>query len=277
MPPKSRANIDDILDAIQPLTNVDTHAKLLIYGPSGVGKTVEACKIGTKILYVDSLEGWVSLKNHPELEKKVQRLPYQGISQLDMICDNWDDKFAGRFDTLILDEHSTMSALDLDVVLAARSAKDASKDPNVPTQPDFFANTERMRRSAAKLLKLPCNVVFITHEREDDDSGRKLIRASYSPKLRTTIKEFMHLIGRLTVVEKGDSTVRKLQVQPTLKIDAKTRIGGLPAIIENPDLGEIIRNWQNTGGPLDEPTIEIPKEPDAPTVEIETPNTELEI
>lgn len=278
LPNKStRPSINDILDRIAPVGSLDTHAKILLYGASGVGKTVMSCMIGDRILYVDSIEGWVSLRNHPEIEKKVNRLPYMGASQLEMIADNWD-KF-DEYDTLVLDEHSTMCMFDLDVVLRKRSSADSTKDPDVPTQPDFFANTERMRRLSAKLLKLPVNVVFTAHSREDEDSGRKLIRPSYMPKLRVTIKEYMHIVGYLTVNETDGEFTRRLQLQPTLRIDAKTRIGGLSNVLVNPDLGQIIKDWQSRGGDLiDDTPVEFPKEPDAVTTEIETEvATEMEI
>lgn len=270
-------NINAILDEIAPLGEKPKFAKILIYGPSGVGKTVLAAGAFDHPLFVDSLEGWVSIDNHPELEGKIEWLQYRGVSQLELLAANWDQHFADRFDGLILDEATSMATMDLDVVLAARSAKQSEKDPDVPTQPDFFANTERMRRCFRRILNLPVDVIFVAHDRKDEDAGRKLVSPGFSPKLSTTIKEFMHLVGYLTVIDKGAVAVRRLQVTPTIKVDAKTRIGGLPNVVTDPDLKLILSNWRNKGGRLLDPVSELMLNQPPVEPEVDNSNPDLEI
>ena len=249
---------DALLETMVPMDDERPNAKILIYGDSGVGKTVLAASAGNKILWIDSTDGWVSLMNHPELRAKCQRMQYQGLSQIDALCDAIDanrEPFVS-FDTIVVDELSSIAVMDLDKVLESRSKKQADKDPNVPTQPDFFANTERMRRAVTRLIQLPMNIILVSHVREDRDdrTGKTYIRPSFTPKLRTTIKQMCHIVGHLTIMEvvnkESDSVdyLRKMQVQPSLTIDAKTRIGNLEPIIENPDLGKIITTWQESGG-----------------------------
>ena len=253
------------LDSLTPMENVSPYAKILVYGEAGVGKTVLACTMGTRILYVDSAEGWVSLRNHPNLKSKCIRAEYQGLSQLETIASmivngNLD------VDTIVLDEASTMAVLDLDIVLASRSAKDASKDPNVPTQPDFFANTERCRRTFINLLKLPVHVVMTAHERQDKDevSGRIYTRPAFSPKLRASVEQNVHLIAYMTAIEKGDKFVRRIQTQPARNITAKSRIGGLKRVEDDPNLNDLLQDFILQ--PEDEQP-EMVKEPDAPVTE----------
>lgn len=244
-----------------PGENARRTAKVLLYGDSGVGKTVLAASLGQDIVYVDSAEGWVSLSNHPELLAKVRRLEYQGLSQLETLATYIIDGSV-QCDTLIVDEASTIAILDLDTVLASRSQRDASKDPDVPTQPDFFANTERCRRAFLKLLRLPINVVFVAHLREDKDerTGVTTQRPAFSPKLRASIEQNCHLVARLTANEKGGEYVRKMQTQPIRGVDAKSRIGGLDRVVENPDLGKILADWTETNE-----VPEMSKTPDAVT------------
>jgi len=210
-------------------------------------------------------------------------MEYQGLSQIDALCDAIENGVApwNEFDTLILDESSTVAVLDLDIVLAQRSAKDAGKDPNVPTLPDYGANTERMRRSMVRLLKLPITVVLTAHFREDKDerTGILYTRPNFTPKLRNTLMQWLHVCGHLTVTEQtsGDEVeyIRKLQVRPSRSIAAKTRIGYLPVVVENPNLREIITEWQNSGAVLDDSVSPLIQEPDAPVVETSDPSLEI--
>lgn len=262
-----KSNYDAFLESIVPLERETPFAKVLIYGDSGVGKTVLGATLGQDIILVDAVDGWVSLINHPEHLSKVRRIKYEGLSQLDTLADMILDGTL-TCDTLILDEASAIATFDLDIVLAARSKKDINKDPNVPTQPDFFANTERCRRTFQRLIKLPINVVFIAHVREDKDERTGIItkRPAFTPKLRTTVEQNMHLVAYMTAVEvkKGDETEyeRRIQTMPSRGISAKSRIGGLPFVVESPDLGVLLHDFVETD---DAPAI--PQEPDAVVTE----------
>lgn len=258
------------LDTVSPIEEEVPYLRVMLYGDSGQGKTVLATTFGERILYLDSADGWVSLRNHPDLAAKCQRVPYQGLSQIDTMTDMIKAGELSEFDTVIVDEASTIATFDLDTVLAARSKKDPSKDPNVPTQPDFFANTERCRRSFMGLLKAPIHVIFVAHMREDKDDRTGVVtkRPAFSPKLRATVEQNMHLVAHMTAQERrSDSEVqydRFIQTLPSRGINAKSRIGGLPYKVKNPNLSELLSDFQL----LKEGTeVELPQEPDASTEE----------
>lgn len=274
--------LNALLDTVTPLIETEAYAKVLIYGESGTGKTVLGTNFGEKVILVDSSNGWVSLKNHPDVMKNVQRIEYKGLSQLDALSDAIVE---GKLEceTLVIDEISSIAVMDLDTVLKARSAKDASKDPNVPTQPDFFANTERVRRVVAKLLTLPCNVVLIAHVREDKDerTGKVMTRPAFTPKTRQTIVQQCHLVGYLTAneIKKDEDDTeyhRRLQVQPTATITAKTRIGGLPTVIDAPNLNTIFADWKK-GIVVEETSTEVIPETDGPVVESDETSEEISL
>lgn len=271
--PMDQKRLEALLNTITPIDEIEPYFKGLIYGEAGVGKTVLACMYGDDILYVDSATGWVSCMNHPEImQKRIQRMEYKGLSQLDAVVEAvMDGRLPFQPKTVILDEGSSMAVKDLDVVLRARAAKDSDKDPDVPTRPDFFANTERVRRTLSKVLALPCNVLILAHVREDKDesTGRMYTRPAFSPKTRQTIVQECHLVGYLTANEiKSDGEevryLRRLQVHPSARITAKTRIDGFPTVIDSPDLNVMLEGWTKRVSDI-EP--EIPKEPDGPVSE----------
>ena len=257
-----------LMESIEPMDEVTPYLKAIIYGDAGMGKTVLAATlVEQKGLFVDTGEGWVALYEWPGLKAKLQKMRYQGLAMIDGICDAIEE---GRppfdsYDTIILDEASTAAVLDLDTVIRANVIKiGAAKDPDVATQPDYNANTERVRRSLGRLLKLPINVVLTAHVREDEDKGRglTLTRPLFSPKLRNDLQRLVHIVGYLTMTELPDGTEkRELRVRPTRVITAKNRLKSLPALIENPDLGAILKDWKAIGGEVDDTPYDIPSEP----------------
>lgn len=264
-----------LLDSVTPMDEITPMMKIMLFGESGTGKTIMACTaVKNKGIFIDTGEGWVSLVDFPNLRNKLTHMEYQGLSQIDALCEAIEENIApwNSYDTIILDEASTAAVLDLDTVLASNTKKIAGKDPNVPTQPDYGANTERCRRTFTRLLKLPVNVVLTAHIREDKDerTGVVYTRPSFTPKLRNTIMQWLHVCGHLTINEQtsGDETiyVRKLQVRPSRSIAAKTRIGFLPVIVEDANLLNIIEEWQNSGAALHDDDSLV-QEPDAPVSE----------
>lgn len=224
--------------------------KGLIAGPKGVGKTVFVAQLVQKItdptkeiFWVDSGgEGYESLSAFPGAMSRMRVVDYQGISQLTALCDAIDAK-AGTYNNagaIVLDELSTMAMMDQDTVLKAHVveaiSKGKTKDADTPEWDEFNANTQRMRRIMYRLLKTAkaskVHVVAISHMRDDKIQGRgiEIRRPSFMPKLSQTIGENVHIVGMMTadLVTTSDSAVysRKIQVNPTKLVDAKTRISG---------------------------------------------------
>lgn len=268
----------ELLDALEEsLTDLNAEVasgKVLIYGPSGVGKTVLAFQLAQKItppdqsiLYVDAVEGWVSLLNHPELKARSKRVPYEGISQLNTIALAAKHK-AGSFNnigTIIYDEYSTMTKKDLAIVVETRAKQQTDKDPDVPAQPDYLANTRRMEKAAYAALAIEnINVIFIAHVRYDLlPNGSKYESPLFSDKLQTSMKEVCHVVAHMTaddrVLEDGTvDYVRYLQVHPSKKIAAKSRVGGLPLRVGPTRFVNRFAEWLASGEPeVEEITEEV--------------------
>lgn len=264
---------DALFGTMRSLEESIANVKGMIYGESGVGKTVFGMKLAQaitpsdkRILHLDAVEGWVSLKNHPELLKRVDRMAYQGLAHLDAVVKYANEGVApmDSIGTIVLDELSTMSKLDLDIVLAGRAKKDRSKDPDVPTQPDFFANTERVRRSTTKLLALPINIIILSHQRDDkeESTGRLTIRPAFMPKVSETLRANLHFVVHMTADEatvKDKAVYRyELQVHPTKKVVAKCRIGNMEPIETPENFMAITSEWMKGAVP-DQDETKIPE------------------
>ncbi len=253
--------LEGLLESMgNPVEDDNQNVTGIIYGDSGGGKTITALKLGlavlevrnepdSAILMVDAVNAWRSLKNHPELMAladagKITRMKYKGKSQLDTLIlalEAQHPKFK-NYKVIILDEASSMTDQDGDVVLKAGAAADSNKDPDILTQPDMGKTTERMRRTITSLLKVnDISVIFVAHQRQDEDKnvGYKVTRPRFMPKFSGTIREGLDFVVHMTAAEgarDGDKIayVRQLQTSPTRTVVAKSRVGGL-ALYETPE------------------------------------------
>lgn len=258
-----------LMASVAPLEDATPHVKGMIYGESGVGKTVAALQVmqaivpkDKKILYLDAVEGWVSLINHPGLKDRVIRMQYQGLSQINLIIDliNEGDEWAKQFGGIVIDEISVIAQLDLDNVVKAQTKDDPSRDPDLPIWPDMNINTHRVRKTMIAMQRLPFHQIYLSHIREDEDKakGYKVIRPEFMPKTSTTIRNGLHFIAHMTANDKtvdGKKVyVRSLQTHPTRTVIAKSRIGGLGVHCSVEKLTSQILGW--IGGNVKEVEIQ---------------------
>lgn len=243
------------------ITNLDSTIptiQIMLYGYSGVGKTVQAVALaqrlrqeGTDILYVDSLEGWVSLNNHKTLKANVKRMPYAGMTQLMALAQAIHNK-QGAFKNIsvvVVDEFTTMSNSDLDVVATGNSRE-------TPEWPDYHVNYKRMARAARALMRCGVHVILVGHEKLDKNKQTGTERAAIKlpVALATDVKESLHAVIRMTGEIDGLGSnatyVRRLQCYPSKTADVKSRIGTL-GLYETPtSFNDKIVSWWQEGGQM---------------------------
>jgi hypothetical protein len=240
---KFLAKLEESLDD---LTEKLSSFKGMIYGESGVGKTVLAMQIarylikpGQTVLYIDSSQGWVVIKNHPNLLPNTKRLVITNVDMLEDVARAIKDKM-GSFASIgavVVDEHSSYAEADLLALTESRAAIEKGKDPDAPSWPDMNASSNRMKKATAPLLKLEdTHVILVAHERVDKDNvGVTVTSPMYLPKYGAHLRGLLHLVGHMTADEKSAPEgkviyTRRIQVNPTRKVIAKTRIGGFESV-----------------------------------------------
>jgi hypothetical protein len=266
---------------MESLTDSQPSFKGMIYGVSGVGKTVAAIQIAQEITpenktiqYIDTAQGWVSLMNHQELiTDRVKRMRYSNLRQIEALTlaiRLGADEF-GDIGTVVFDESTSAADTALDEVLKYRASQDRSKDPDTPTQPDYNTTTNRVRKAFNELLTLEgVHVIFVAHARKDKDNRNiEVVSPSFLPKLGQKIKQPLHLIANLSGNEIDQKYVRIFQVHPTRTIDAKCRIGGLPPQVEYPILMRQMKGWLR-GNVRTEPETQLVQDvdPENPSVNV---------
>jgi hypothetical protein len=239
------AEADAILDALMArIGDVESHTKwlkVLLYGNPGTRKTVFTAT-APKPLIIDIEKGAHSIRNHPDVRDEVKVLEFKSIFQAEQLLNYLarKDDIPGLADrqTCVVDSFSELSKRDLDEIVTDAASKDASRNKYLPTGPDYNISTEHMRQFASKLRDLPMHVIVTCHvkEEKDESTGRLLVRPNLTPKLAGTLAGMFDVVGYMQL----DNDTAKLQVHPTNTVTAKTRIGGLPPIIENPTFNDLL-------------------------------------
>lgn len=236
---------DSILDAllarIAPVGDAIKYRKMLLYGPFGVGKTVFCATAPRPLIVAVEPTGPLSLLNHPDLEANSKIFQFRSVFQLETLLDKILELPVDRVhelfgETFVIDSFSELQKWDLDDIVTKAAAVDASRNKFLPTGPDYNINTEHLRQLAGKLERIPMHVIVTCHvkEEKDDSTGRLLVRPNLTPKLAGSLAGKFDVVAYMAVNGQGDTAVRSLQCHPTNTVTAKTRIGGLPPILENP-------------------------------------------
>lgn len=243
-----------VLNKIQPLTKLSPWFKACIYGEAGCGKTVLSSSIalleeikGVLLVEVER-EGSLSLLNHPSIKDRVKVLQLAEVTEVEYLVDALREGAMPEIDVVIIDTSSELANRNLDEMVDTEIAKPNSNrsDPYDAQIKDYKRNTNAMRRLLVKLTDLPRHVIITAHEvviESKDAKGNVLstyIRPDFSPKYEKTVRALCSLVGYMYKDEKkeGDKmiTTRYLRVSGTRRVYAKTRIGGLPLVIENPTM-----------------------------------------
>lgn len=278
----ANAYLERLRATMEDLTSSQPSFKGMLYGLSGVGKTVTAVMLAQEITppektiqYIDTAQGWVSLMNHPELiTDRVKRMRYINLSQIEALTQTVRlglEEF-GNIGTIILDEATSAADTALDEVLKFRASQDRAKDPDTPTQPDYNTTTNRVRKTYNDLLTLEgVHVIMVAHARKDKDNRNiEVTSPSFLPKLGQKIKQPLHLIANLSGNEIDNKYVRIFQVHPTRTIDAKCRIGGLPPQVEYKVLADQLKGWLRGNVKTElESVLVRDHNPETPTINVE--------
>lgn len=241
----------ELLERINVVSSDPGAFKALIYGPKGVGKTVFCCRARNCIL-IAAEPGQRSLLNHPEL-RRVPVLPVRSFNDLDEIAwakregdlDRWAKAKFGieRIETFVIDTVSEMSNRTASELLDKAWAQDQRRNRFMVSQAEYRVRNELFRRLTADYVDLGINFILTAHETEfkDEAEGRMYLRPDLSDAMAGSLGGLVDLQARLTVeVSEEGRVTRYLQVHPTRRVDAKTRIGGLPILIQEPNIQGLI-------------------------------------
>jgi len=222
----------------------------LIYGDSGVGKTLLAGMAALvpemcPILFLDFEEGTPVLDHlGEEALENIESLPGEGADPL-----KWGDVqtiynylWTGRhhFKTVIMDTATEAQAVNIGHLLGYDGKVDI--DASLPKFDEWNETTAMMRRMFRGFRDLRMNTIFTAHTYEEPhpssskDNPRTMVRPSFSKKLRQESPAFFNTVLYMYVKARGRSNIRFVQTDRNEVYTAKCRIPGVPMIMENPTM-----------------------------------------
>lgn len=207
--------------------------KILIYGDSGVGKTVFG-STAPEPLYLSAEAGLLSIAS-----KDIDTVTISTWTDLNEAFE-WLKSGKHPYKTVVVDSLTELQKKNQDHLLAASGKKDM-------TQQLWGQNIEAMRKACRAFRDLPLNIVLIALSNEivAEDGGTPLKRPSLQGKsLPNEVMGFVDLVGYMVAQEKKDEATgetviqRGIRFQPSENVSAKDRSGKLN-IWEPPDFTTI--------------------------------------
>lgn len=202
------------------LTGATEYKNIMVYGGSGVGKTVLAGSAPGRLLFLAGEPGYIS----------AARLGARGQARLipdtatAVAAAAWlEDGHAAKFDWIVCDGLGTMQKKFLLGYAAeafdANPAKRAHR--NLPDKPDYFNAQNFITHWVSRLIDLPCNVLFTAHAMfpEDKATGEQLVYPAIQGKgyeVSNYVCGLMHAVGYMSPRIKRDADGIEEQVRRIL-------------------------------------------------------------
>lgn len=218
------------------------YLRFLVYGDSGVGKTVLTATAAdvadlSPILFCDCDLGTMSIS-----DRDIDVVVITSMQEM-MNVNRYIRANEGEYKTVVVDG---LTALYYMIIRKRLKAPDRTgkEDPYVPSQRDYLHGTFRLRVLLQALKTAPINVLVtaLVDDRKDEFTDARKIRPALSNKLAQEIGGEFDLVGYLSVRIKMTTPTRLLQLEPFGGRGAKNRsVYELPAVIESPTMAKIYR------------------------------------
>ena len=270
------------------LQEEDEYIHLLVYGNSGIGKTVFGGSDEDVLFIAPEDNGTLSAKRMGSKAKKwkIKSWPdivkaYEWLKSLDDIPFNW----------VVLDSLTEMQQMCMRHILEEGVRMNPARDPDVPQLQDWIPYFEKVRKMVKLFNSLPVNILFTALEQdEENEDGDKVVLpmmqgkgTQYAKQVASWMDSFGRMsIGRRKAGENEDGTirweeVRIIQWRGSKTVMAKDRTRCLEPRTVNLSLKEIRELLEEGPKPATQPRV-VPPKTEKPVVkkeETERPAVEL--
>lgn len=248
---------------VKPVQERSEYLNILIYGDSGVGKTVlagsaDAVPAMRPVLFVDIEGGTESLRNvHPDVEV-VRITSWKEMQSI------YDALHEGNHDyrTVVLDSLTEIQKFNMYNIMTDLVKRKEEADPDIPGMREWGKNIEQMRRFVRAFRDLQMHTIFTALMRSDKDNktGLTTMKPSMSGKVADEVAAFLDVVVYYYVKQVGSGEdakfARLLLTQKTEQQIAKDRTDSLPVVVEEPSMAKLFGYFYPTANKIHQPETE---------------------
>lgn len=230
--------------AIISLEEFDESINMLVYGDSGVGKTVFA---GTapKALFLAIEAGTISAKRQGSTAELWPITTWQDLQE----AYDWLEENPETYEWVIIDTVTQMQRLCMRGILDQAVAENSSRDLDVPAIQDWQKYYKMFQRFILAFNSLPINVLYLAQPmHKDDEEGDSIVLPEIEGPSHSPLREALMVCASVAVVaylkksaigkSEDAGTKRSLLFETMPPYFAKDRYNVFPrwvAVTESPD------------------------------------------
>lgn len=233
------------------LEDDDDFINLLVYGPSGVGKTVLGGSANVLFIAPED-DGTLSAKRQGSKAKKWTIKKWEDVEKAyNWLYDNPDH----GFDWIVIDSVTEFQQIMLRGILDGVVAENAKRDQDIPAIQDHQKWQNMFKRFVKAFNALPVNVLWTALVRnESDEDGEDFLTPDIQGKgyqMSQAIASYMTSYGFMKIRRVKDKEtgkvkiVRRITWQDTGVIRGKDRTNVLAPFTEDKTLAEIGKMIEN--------------------------------
>lgn len=219
--------MDNILDSAKPVSEVSTSVNMLVYGDSGVGKTVfsgSGRENGKHDLIIDVEGGTISAARSNSQANVIPATDYDTfVSIVEAI-----EKEPDRFEWVVVDSLTKLQDVIWDKIMDEAVAKSPSRSPFKRELQEWAEAQARLKDLVERLKNSEANILFIAlaDAEVDEDGNNVRVPAVHGSKgkVQAWVSAQMDVVAYLRVLQAKEGHVRVAHFNKTPEFYAKDRL-----------------------------------------------------
>jgi hypothetical protein len=165
-------DVADVTIEIEEISKTQLARNVLIYGPSGHGKTLLASFLPRCVMISTETGGPISAKRAGSTARVIQTPQWEHVVAAKM----WADANLGKGDWVVLDSLTKMQVLMVRWILRTNKMENPSRDLDIPAIQDHQKWQNYFKRFVDELIDSPYNVVFVCGDMiKTDQDGEDIV------------------------------------------------------------------------------------------------------